>query len=60
MECAAEMMSVANIALVKEIRNRVHDMKEALASPAQSLERDVLDTLWAESCAVGMVCFGIS
>ena len=48
-------MSVANIALVKEIRSRVHDMKEVLASPAQSLDRSVLDTLWAENCAVGMV-----
>ena len=58
--CAAEMMSVANIALVKEIRSGVHDMKEGLASPARSLDWDVLDTLWAENCVVGMVCFGIS
>ena len=70
--CAAEMMWVANIALVKvswtsgrredlkEIRSGVHDMKEGLASRARSLDWDVLDTPWAENCAVGRVCFGIS
>ena len=55
-ECAAEMVSVANIALAKQLRRRVHEMKEDLPSPAKSLD---LDTFGAKNCAVGMV-FGIS
>ena len=55
-ECAAEMVSVANIALVKQLRRRVHEKKEDLPSLAESLD---LDTPGAKNCAVGMV-FGIS